>query len=277
MQEKLEVLRDWLNGFDATPFYRGSAAARIAILPAAQEHVLQQSDGKSRLLSATTALTHALALAVSLEEALTAREEVLFYQMVRAALGKPKGGGRHPRSAIEQALQPLISGTITSNSVEDTFTLAGLDNPDMSLWSNQFLAKVRQLSRRNLAAELLQKLLRDEIAVQARHNLVQARSFQALLDQAIAAYHHRAFEAVQRIEILLDLARTMQTACPRGEALGLSDTELAFWDALEVNDSALRFSGIEPYGPSPENWSRRCAGIPRLIGRCAMAPKHTCA
>ncbi len=127
----------------------------------------------------------------------------------------------------------------------------------MSLWSNQFFAKVRQLPRRDLDAELVQKLLRDEIAVQARHNLVQARSFQVLLDQAIAAYHHRAFESVQRIEILLDLARTMRAVCPRGEALGLSDTELAFWDALEVNDSGLRFSGIEPYGPPPENWPRR--------------------
>ncbi len=243
MNEKLEILRDLFYGFDATPFYTGTPAVRIVILPAAQEHVLQQEEGKQRLLDTTAALTKAFALAVPLDDALAAREEVLFYQAVRAALIKTTQSRKRPRSAIEQALQQLISGAVTSDKVEDIFTLAGLDKPDISILSDQFLAEVRQLPYRNLAAELLQKLLRDEITVQARHNLVQARSFQELLDKAIVSYHNRAIEAAQLIEILLELARNMQKARQRGEELGLSDAELAFYDALEVNDSAVKILG----------------------------------
>ena len=243
MNEKLEILRDLFYGFDATPFYTGTPAVRIAILPVAQEHILQQEEGKQRFLDTTSALTQAFALAVPLDDALAAREEVLFYQAVRAALIKTTQGKHRPRSAIEQALQQLLSGAVTSDQVEDVFTLAGLDKPDISILSDQFLAEVRQLPYRNLAAELLQKLLRDEIKVQARHNLIQARSFQELLDKAIVSYHNRAIEAAQLIEILLELAKNMQKARQRGEELGLSEAELAFYDALEVNDSAVKILG----------------------------------
>ena len=244
LQEKLEALRTLMRGFDTGPYFEGSARERIAVLPAAQDYVLQQPEGKTRFLALTNALGKAFALAVPLDEALTVREEVIFYQAVRAALVKLSDAGRpKSASAINEALQQLVAKAVVSEGVEDVFALAGLPSPDIAILSEGVLEEVRRLPYRNLAAEMLEKLLRDDLKVRSRHNLVQARSFQDLLEASLTQYHNRAIDAARLIEILIALAHQIKAADARGEAMGLSPEEVAFYDALAANQSAVEVLG----------------------------------
>jgi type I restriction enzyme R subunit len=245
MLEKVEVCRGLFHGFDWTPWVAGTPQQRLSVLPAAQEHVLAQQDGKARLLRAVTELSQAFALAVPHAEALAIRDEVGFYQAVRAVLAKGTPGERKTDEELEHAIRQIVSRAIVSDEVVDIFAAAGLKKPDISILSDEFLAEVRGMPLRNLAVELLQKLLKGEIRTRRRHNVVQARSFAALLEQAIRKYQNRAIETAQVIEELIALAKDMREAGRRGEELGLSDDEVAFYDALETNDSAVKVLGDE--------------------------------
>jgi type I restriction enzyme R subunit len=245
MLEKVEVCRGLFHGFDWTPWVTGTPQHRLSRLPAAQEHILAQADGKARLLRAVTELSQAFALAVPHPEALAIRDEVGFYQAVRAVLAKGAPGERRTDEELEHAIRQIISKAVVSDEVVDIFTAAGLTKPDISILSDEFLAEVRGMPQRNLAVELLQKLLKGEIKTRRRRNVVQARSFAALLEQAIRKYQNRAIETAQVIEELIQLAKDMRAAGRRGEELGLSDDEVAFYDALETNDSAVQVLGDE--------------------------------
>jgi type I restriction enzyme R subunit len=168
---------------------------------------------------------------------------VAFFQAVQAVLAKRAPGDARPEEEIEHAVRNIISRAVAPEGVIDIFAAAGLARPDISILSDDFLAEVRGMPQRNLAVELLQKLLKGELATRRRRNLVQARSFAEMLEQTIRRYQNRAIEAAQVIEELIALARDMREAQARGEALRLSDDELAFYDALEVNDSAVKVLG----------------------------------
>jgi type I restriction enzyme R subunit len=170
---------------------------------------------------------------------------VAFFQAVRAAL--PKGGieGRRGPEEIEHAVRQIVAGAIVTDDVIDVFSAAGLPKPDISILSDEFLADVRGLPQKNLAVELLRKLLTDEIKIRARRNLVQSRAFSEMLEKSLRAYQNRAIETAAVIEELIELAREMREAAARGVQLGLSDDELAFYDALETNDSAVAVLGDE--------------------------------
>jgi type I restriction enzyme R subunit len=213
------------------------------LLPAAQEHVLAQEDGKARLLAAVTKLSHAFALAVPNAEALRIRDDVGFFQAVRAVLAKSAPGERKTDEELDLAIRQIVSRAVVSDEVVDIFAAAGLKRPDISILSDEFLADVRDMPQRNLAVELLQRLLRGEIRTRGKRNVVQARSFADLLEQAVRKYQNRAIETAQVIEELIQLAREMRAAAARGEELGLTDDELAFYDALEANDSAVKVLG----------------------------------
>ncbi len=213
------------------------------LLPAAQEHILAQDNGKERYLHAVKELSQAFALAVPHEEALHIRDDVGFLQAVRAALSKRAAGEARPEEELDLAVRQIISRAVASEGVMDIFAAAGLDRPDISVLSDEFLAEVRGMPQRNLAAELLQKLLKGEISTRRRKNVVQARSFAEMLEQTLHRYQNRAIEAAQVIEELIQLARDMREANTRGERLGLSEDELAFYDALETNDSAVKILG----------------------------------
>ena len=245
MREKYEVCCGLFHGFDRAAWTDGTPAQRLGLLPAAQEHVLAQEDGKERSLQAVRALSRAFALAVPHEEALRIRDEVAFFQAVRAALAKRAGAEARSEEALDHALRQLVSRAVAPDGVMDVFAAAGLAKPDVSILSDEFLAEVRDMPQRNLAVELLQKLLKGELAARRRKNVVQARSFAEMLEQTIRRYRSRAIEAAQVIEELIGLAREMRAATVRGEALGLSEDELAFYDALGVNDSAVRVLGDE--------------------------------
>jgi len=245
MLEKYGICRGLFHGFSWARWVAGTPQEKLAILPAAQEHILAQEDGKARLLRAVTELSQAFALAVPHEQALEIRDDVGFFQAVRAVLAKGAMVDRKTDEELAHAIRQIISEAIVSDEVIDLFAAAGLQKPDISILSDEFLAEVRGMPQRNLAVELLRKLLAGEIKARSKRNVVQARSFADLLDQSIRKYQNRAIETAQVIDELIGLARDMRQADARGEKLGLSEDELAFYDALEANDSAVKVLGDE--------------------------------
>jgi type I restriction enzyme R subunit len=243
MLEKYEVCCGLFHGFDWSLWTAGSPQDRLSLLPSAQEHILSQNDGKARLLRTVTELAQAFALAVPHEEALKIRDDVGFFQAVRAVLAKGAPGEQKTDEELDHAIRQIISKAVVSEGVVDIFAAAGLKTPDISILSDEFLAEVRGMPQRNLAVELLQKLLKGEIKARSKRNVVQARSFADLLEQAVRKYQNRAIETAQVIEALIQLAKDMRAADARGEALKLTEDELAFYDALEVNDSAVKVLG----------------------------------
>ena len=245
MLEKHEVCCALFHGFDWSAWVGGTPQERLSLLPAAQERILAQEDGKERCLQAVRDLSRAYALAVPHEEARRIRDDVSFFQAVRAALAKRAAGEARPEEELDHAVRQIMSRAVASEGVVDIFAAAGLKKPDISVLSDEFLAEVRDMPHRNLAVELLQRLLKGEINTRRRKNVVQARSFAELLEQSLRRYQNRAVEAAQVIEELILLAKEMREANARGEQLGLSEDELAFYDALETNDSAVQVLGDE--------------------------------
>ena len=245
MLEKYEVCCGLLHGFDRSRWTTGTPQERLNLLPAAQEHVLTQEDGKERCLNAVLELSRAFALAVPHPEALRIRDDVGFFQALRAALAKRAAGESRSEEELDFAVRQIISKAVASDGVLDIFAAAGLDKPDISVLSEEFLAEVRGMPHRNLAVELLQKLIRGEVSTRRRKNVVQARSFSEMLERTLRRYQNRAIEAAQVIEELIELAKDMREANARGERLGLTEDELAFYDALETNDSAVQVLGDE--------------------------------
>ena len=246
LTEKYEVVRDMLHGFD----YRGVIAdvpgSRMSGIARAMEFILGLEEGKKRFLTAGSLLIRAFALAVPHETALGIRDEVGFFQALRAALIKRTGDehGRTPYE-IDSAIKQLVSQAVSSNEVEDIFASAGVDKPDISILSDDFLEEVKNLPHKNLAVELLRKLINDEIKTRSKKNVVQARSFAEMLKNAVARYHNQAVEAAAVIQELIELARDMRESNRRGENLGLNDDEIAFYDALADNGSARELLGDE--------------------------------
>jgi type I restriction enzyme R subunit len=242
--EKHEIIVDMYHGFDYDAFFSGTPAQRLSVLPTAQEHILSLDDGKSRYLKAVTELSSAFALSMPHEAAVAIRDDVIFFQSVRAALVKTTGGSTgQSEDDFGAAIRQIVSKAVTSAGVIDIYTAAGLKTPDLSILSDEFLAEVRAMPQRNLVLELLRKLINDEIKGHFKKNVVKARSFADLLEKTIRAYHNRSIEAVKIIEELIELASAMREAYERGESLGMTDDELAFYDALEVNDSAVNVLG----------------------------------
>ena len=245
MLERYEICCGLFHGFDRAAWLDGTPAARLGLLPAAQEHILAQENGKERCLQAVRELSQAFALAVPHEDALSIRDDVAFFQAVRSALVKRAASDTRPQEELDHAVRQIVSRAVTSDGVMDIFDAAGLKKPDISILSEEFLAEVQDMPQRNLAVELLQKLLKGELATRRRKNVVQARSFAEMLEQTIRRYQSRAVEAAQVIEELISLARELREANAHGEELGLSEDELAFYDALGVNDSAVQVLGDE--------------------------------
>ena len=245
MLEKHEVCLGMLHGFDFSAWVTGTAPERLALLPAAQEHILAQEDGKERFIGAVRDLSRAFALAVPSDEAACVRDDVGFLQAVQSVLAKRSAVENRTGEELDHAVRQIISRAVAPEGVIDIFAAAGLPKPDISILSDEFLAEVRGMEHRNLAVELLQKLLNGEVACRRQRNIVQARSFAEMLETAIRRYRNRSVAAAQVIEELIELAREMREASARGEQLGLTEEELAFYDALETNDSAVQVLGDE--------------------------------
>ncbi|HSA32129.1 MAG TPA: type I restriction endonuclease subunit R [bacterium] len=241
--ERYEICCDIMHGFDRTKWLNGNPAERLALLPIAQEVVLAQQDGKERFVKTVNELSQAFALAVPNEEALRIRDEVAFFQALRAVIAKRVADEAKSDEELDLAVRQIVSRAVASDGVVDIFAAAGLKKPDLSILSDEFLAEVRGMPQKNLAVELLRKLLSGEIQTRRLKNVVQARSFAEMLEKTIKRYQHRAIEAAAVIEELIDLAKDINAAGKRGEELGLNDDEVAFYDALETNDSAVKVLG----------------------------------
>ena len=246
MLAKYEICCGLFHGFDRAKWITGTPQERLSLLPGAQEHILAQENGKDRCVQSVRELSQSFALAVPHEDAIRIRDDVAFFQAVQSVLSKRAEANARPEEELDHAVRQIISRAVASEGVIDIFAAAGLgENPISRSCRRNSLPRCGGMPQRNLAVELLQKLLKGEVATRRKKNVVQARSFAEMLEQTLRRYQNRAIEAAQVIEELIQLARELREATARGEKLGLSEDELAFYDALETNDSAVQVLGDE--------------------------------
>lgn len=232
MLEKYEIVSGIFHGFSYKQFFVASTTEKMQIIKEAVEYALKQEKGKERCLKHISELSKAFALSVPNDEAINIREEVGFFQAVRSAIVKSTGSEEEQAADYDSAIKQILSKAIVSDRVIDIFAAAGLKKPDISILSDEFLAEVKALPQKNLAFEMLKKLLNDEIKIRQKKNLVKARSFAEMLDKAIKTYTNRAIETAEIIDQLITLAKKMREEQERGKKLGLSEEEVAFYDAL---------------------------------------------
>ncbi len=265
LREHYEIVRamfrpEMAGGFDYRPALEPGASAplRLAIMAGAIDWVLTMQQAAAaqetteeakkrahrRFADAVAALSKAFALASASDEARIIREEVGFFQAIRVALVKSvPGDGRKSTAERELAIQQLVSRAVVSTEIVDIMKAAGLDSPDISILSDEFLAEVREMDKRNLAIEALKKLIAGTVRAQAQRNVTQAKGFTERLEAAIARYHTNAITTAQVLEDLIQIAKDIRAARARGEETGLSDEEVAFYDALAENESAKQLMG----------------------------------
>jgi type I restriction enzyme R subunit len=245
LREKCEVASGMMHGFDWSAWHGMSGKERLQILPAAQQHILEQEDGKKRFCKVVSEISKAFALCATVDEAVAMRDEISFYQYVQSALLKT-ANREGAAETLDHAIQQLVSRAVVADGeVIDVFTAAGITKPDISILSDEFLNEVRGIKQKNVAAELLAKLLQGQIAARASRNVVQGRQFSEMLKKTLNAYHNRAIATQEVIEELISLAKELDAAAKRGDEMNLSEEELAFYDALAANESAVRAMGDE--------------------------------
>ncbi|QEQ86006.1 type I restriction endonuclease subunit R [Pseudomonas putida] len=240
--EKMDIVRGMMHGFNYSAF----ETRPLELLVPVANHILGLKDGKTRFLDTMLAVTKAFSLCGTLDEAAPMRKEIAFFSAIKAAITKFTTVDKK-RSDAERnsALRQILDNAILSDGVDDIFTLAGLDKPNIGLLSDEFLEDVRQMESRNLAVELLEKLLRDEVKARARNNVVQEKKYGDRLMETLRKYHNRAIETAQVIEELIQMAKEFKAALEREASLGLGHDEIAFYDALANNESAVRELGNE--------------------------------
>lgn len=244
MLEKFEIVEQMFNGFDYKKYFSADTRAKLTIILEAQEHILGLEDGKNRYTKQVALLSQAFALSVPNLKAMEIKDEVGFFQAVKARLTKfePTGTGKSD-AEIETAIRQIVDKAVVSEGIVDVFDAAGIKKPDISILSDEFLAEIQGMERKNLALELLKKLLNDEIKLRMRKNFIQSRKLSEMLESAIKKYQNNLLTAAQVIEELVKLAKDIRESDKRGEALNLRDDELAFYDALANNDSAKEVLG----------------------------------
>ncbi|MCX7693106.1 MAG: DUF3387 domain-containing protein, partial [Tepidimonas taiwanensis] len=259
MLEKVEIVRAMFHGFDYASALHGTPQERLQMMAGAIEWILERQqqwaaqettqEGKRkahrRYQDAVLALSKAFALASASDEARAIREEVGFFQAIRAALVKSGTGSGVTQQERELAIQQIVSRAVVSTEIVDILQAAGLKSPDISILSDEFLAEVQQMEKKNLALEALRKLLNDGIRSRARSNVVQTKAFSQRLEDAVARYHANAITTAEVLQELIALAKDIRAARQRGEESGLSEEEIAFYDALAENESAVQVMGDE--------------------------------
>lgn len=239
MLREFEAIRDFFNGHDYSRFFTRVETDQQSALSAGVDFVLGQPDGKDRFMSMVNKLSKAFSLSVPQDETLAVRDHLAFYQSVRAAIRKRLvAEGAPPPPDASAAVRQIISGAVVSDGVIDLFQAAGIPDQNIGILSEDFLDRLAALPHRNLALETLKKLLNDQIRAREKVNIIQSRGFRESLEQTMVKYNNRAITTAQVIEELMGLARTIREAVERGEESGLSDEELAFYDALADNESA---------------------------------------
>jgi type I restriction enzyme R subunit len=257
MMEKYEIVRDMYHGYDYVSAMNGTPQQRLAMMAGAIEWILdlqqklaekeETKEGKKnahrRYQDAVLALSKAFALASASDQARDIREDVGFFQAIRAALVKSSTGSGVTQQERELAIQQIVSRAVVSTEIVDILAAAGIKSPDISILSDEFLAEVQQMERKNLALEALRKLINDGIRSRSKTNVVQTKAFSERLEDAVARYHANAITTAEVLQELIELAKDIRAARQRGEESGLSDEEIAFYDALAENESAVQMMG----------------------------------
>lgn len=269
MQEKMEVVQQMFNEesgtrsdilmeeptayyqnsfkFNYRRFFKVDSKEKLSIILQAEEHILGLRDGKERFIHESTLLNQAFALVIPHEEAMKIKDDIAFFQAVKARLVKFEGGGGTGKSdvEIETAIKQIIDEALASDKVIDIFDAAGIKKPDISILSDEFLLEVQGMKHKNLAFELLKKILNNELKARAKTNLVKSRALLEMLERAIKKYQNNLLSTAEIIQELIDIAKEVREADKEGERLGLTNDEVAFYNALEANDSAVQVLGDE--------------------------------
>jgi type I restriction enzyme R subunit len=239
MLEKLEVIAQMYHGFNYQDYFKADTSKKLTIILSAEEHILSLEDGKKRFIDEVTALSKAFSIAIPHEEALAVKDEVAFFQAVKARLVKfdSTGLGRTDEE-IETTIKQVIDKALVTEQVIDIFDAAGLKKPDISILSEDFLMEVKQMEHKNVALEVLKRLLNDEIKTRMKKNLVQSQTLMEMLEESIKRYHNKVITATEAIQELIELSREIKQMDKEPSELGLTDYEYAFYSAIADNESA---------------------------------------
>lgn len=248
MLEKYELVKEMFEKFEYSKYFKLPPAQKLSFILDATDYVLGLEDGKQRFVAQVTKLLQSFAISVPHEKAMAIRDEVGLFQSIKARIVKVGGDtlpGEKSKEDIETAIRQIVSKAIVSEEMVDVYAAAGMNKPEISILSDDFLSEVKGMKHRNLALELLKRLINDEIKSRMKQNLVLSRSFLEMLEEAVKRYQNNIITAAQVIEELIELARQVRDANKRGEELNLKEDEFAFYNALEVNDSAVKILGDE--------------------------------
>ena len=239
MLEKLEVVSQMYHGFEYETYFEADTSKKLSMILSAEEHILGLEDGKKRYINEVTALSKAFAIAIPHDQAMDAKDEVSFFQAVKARLAKFDGtGSGKTDEEIETTIRQVIDKALVSEQVIDVFDAAGIKKPDISILSEEFLLELKGMEHKNVALEVLKKLLNDEIKSRAKKNLVKSRTFLEMLENSIKKYHNKILTAAEVIEELINLSKDIVEMDNEAKNMGLTDFEYAFYTAVSNNDSA---------------------------------------
>jgi type I restriction enzyme R subunit len=241
----LEVVRGILHGFDYSSFFSSAVRDKLSLILRAEDFILGVDDGKNRYVREVSLLGQAYALAKPDPATFENADEIAFFQAVKARLTKFETGDSDRDENYDSVIRNIVNSAIASDQVVDIFSAAGLEKPELSILSEEFLKEIEGMKYKNVAIELLKKLLSDEIKIRSKHNLAKSKSLMEMLDGAIKRYQNNLLTTAEIIEELIRIAREINAADKRGQDMGLSEDELAFYDALETNDSAVSVLGNE--------------------------------
>jgi len=239
MLEKIEVVAGLYHSFPYEDYFEADTSRKLSLILAAEEHILGLEDGKKRYIDEVTALSQAFAIAIPHEQALDVKDEIAFFQAVKARLAKfdSTDSGR-TNEEIESTIRQVIDKALVSEQVIDVFDAAGIKKPDISILSEEFLLELKNKEHKNVALEVLKKLLNDEIKARAKKNLVQSRTLMEMLQEAIKRYHAKVLTAPEVMDELINISKEIVKSDKQAEEMGLSDYEYAFYTAVANNDSA---------------------------------------
>ena len=244
MLEKLEVVSQMFHGYAYEDYFEADTGTKLSLILAAEEHILGLENGKKRYINEVTSLSQAFAIAIPHEQAMDVKDEVAFFQAVKARLAKFDGTGTgRTDEEIETAIRQVIDKALVSEQVIDVFDAAGIKKPDISILSEEFLLEVKNMEHKNIALEVLKKLLNDEIRARIKKNLIQGKSLLEMLENSIKRYHNKIITAVEVIEELIALGKDIQEMDKEPQEMGLSDFEYAFYTAIANNESAREVMG----------------------------------
>jgi type I restriction enzyme R subunit len=239
MLQKLEIVSQMFHGFEYEQYFEADTQQKLSIILAAEEHILGLDNGKKRFIDEVSALSQAFSIAIPHEQALDVKDEVAFFQAVKSRLAKfERTGEGKTNEEVESAIRQVIDRALVSEQVIDVFDAAGIKKPDISILSEEFLLEVKNMEHKNVALEVLKKLLNDEISARTKKNLIQSKSLMEMLEASLKKYHNKVLSAAEVIDELIKLGKEIQKMDKEPHEMGLSDFEYAFYTAIANNESA---------------------------------------